>query len=378
MHQTFVRGSIGSYRRNIDCAARRGRDRSLSKCYGPDSGFGLGPCRERRRHVPPLERHHPGPRTAIAFSNRKTPDEAPTSDIGFVRLNSKDPGPDEDFAYLVEEAVSKMTRDADADERDELRAILKRHHKAFTTKTDALGLCDHAEHSIELRDDIPVASRPYRSCPADRHFIREQVNDYLAKGIIRPSQSQYCAPTIVVDQPHHPTTPRRMVHDYRKLNEKTMNPPCPMHIMEDAIDDIMSDGSRYFAVLDVKSAFLTVRIKPDDIHKTAFVTPDGKYEYLRMAFGYCKAPQTMQRVMRDTFDGLKRTSTYMDGGGGQGAAAVPEALSLLDEALRRVVVHGLKMDIKKCQFVRDNISFLGYVISAEGRTLDEARVAAVG
>ncbi|KAK8779210.1 hypothetical protein V5799_019450 [Amblyomma americanum] len=311
-----------------------------------------------------------------AFSNRKTPDEAPTSDIGFVRFNSKDPGPDEDFAYLVEEAVSKMTRDADAEERDELRAILKRHHRAFTTKTDALGLCDHAEHSIELRDDIPVASRPYRSCPADRHFMREQVNDYLAKGIIRPSQSQYCAPTIVVDQPHHPTTPRRMVHDYRKLNEKTINPPYPMPVMEDVIDDIMRDGSRYFTVLDVKSAFLTVRIKPEDIHKTAFVTPDGKYEYLRMAFGFCKAPQTMQRVMRDTFDGLKRTSTYMDDVG-QGAASVPEALSLLDEALRRVVVNGLKMDIKKCQFVRDNISFLGYVISADGRTLDEARVAAV-
>ncbi|KAK8765873.1 hypothetical protein V5799_007346, partial [Amblyomma americanum] len=87
--------------------------------------------------------------------------------------------------------------------------------------------------------------------------MREQVNDYLAKGIIRPSQNQYCAPTIVVDQPHHPTTPRRMVHDYRKLNEKTINPPYPMPIMEDVIDDIMSDGSRYFTVLDVKSAFLT-------------------------------------------------------------------------------------------------------------------------
>ncbi|KAK8777266.1 hypothetical protein V5799_029390 [Amblyomma americanum] len=206
--------------------------------------------------------------------------------------------------------------------------------------------------------------------------MRKQVNDYLAKGIIRPSQSQYCAPTIVVDQPHHPTTPRRMVHDYRKLNEKTINPPYPMPIMENVIDDIMSDGSRYFTVLDMKSDFLTVRIKPDDIHKTTFVTPDGKYEYLRMAFGFCKAPQTMQRVMRDAFDCLKRTTTYMDDVG-QGAAAVPEALSLLDVALRRVVVNGLKMDIKKCQFVRDNISFLGYVISAEGRALDEPRVAAV-
>ncbi|XP_075553680.1 uncharacterized protein LOC142586319 [Dermacentor variabilis] len=319
--------------------------------------------------------HRVGETLITAFSNRRVLDE-PASDIGFVQLKTKDPGPDEDYTNQIEVAVSKMSRDANADERDELRSILHRQHKAFTTRKDALGLCAHAEHSIDLSDDIPVASTPYRSCPADRQFMREQVNDYLAKGIIRPSQSQYSAPTIAVDQPHHPTTPKRMVHDYRKLNEKTINPPYPMPIMEDVIDDIMRDGSKCFTVLDVKSAFLTVRVKPDDIHKTAFVTPDGKYEYLRMTFGFCKAPQTMQQIMRNTFDGLKGTSTYMDDVG-QGAASVTEALSLLDEALSRVIINGLKMDIRKCQFVRDRVSFLGYVISADGRTLNEARVAAV-
>lgn len=95
-----------------------------------------------------------------------------------------------------------------------------------------------------------------------------------------------------------------------------------------------------------------------------------------MAFGFCKAPQTMQRVMRRTFDGLRGTSTYMDHVG-QGAATVSEALTLLDEAFRRVVINGLKMDIRKCQFVRDRIAFLGYIIASDGRTLDDARVVAI-
>lgn len=68
----------------------------------------------------------------------------------------------------------------------------------------------------------------------------------MSRGIIQQSESEYSAPTTVVNQPHHPTTPRRMVHDYRKLNEKTVHPPYPMPIMEDVIDNITREGSKYF------------------------------------------------------------------------------------------------------------------------------------
>ncbi|KAL3218919.1 hypothetical protein MRX96_031280 [Rhipicephalus microplus] len=80
--------------------------------------------------------------------------------------------------------------------------------------------------------------------------------------------------------------------------------------------------------------------------------------------------------MRRTFDGLLRTATYMYDVG-QGATTVREALDLLNEALRRVVINGLKMDLRICQLIQDKVSFLGYVIFAEGRTLDESRVTAV-
>ncbi|KAL3190959.1 hypothetical protein MRX96_019201 [Rhipicephalus microplus] len=80
--------------------------------------------------------------------------------------------------------------------------------------------------------------------------------------------------------------------------------------------------------------------------------------------------------MRRTFDGLPRTATYMDDVG-KGATTVREALDLLNEALRRVVINGLKMDLRKCQLIQDKVSSLGYVIFAKGRTLDEYRVAAV-
>lgn len=83
----------------------------------------------------------------------------------------------------------------------------------------------------------------------------------------------------------------------------------------------------------MKSAFLTIRVKQDDVHKSAFVTLDRKYEYLHMAFGFCNTPQTMQIVMSHSFEGLPRTALYMDDVG-QEPSAVNESLILLEEALK--------------------------------------------
>ncbi|KAL1445300.1 hypothetical protein MTO96_029256 [Rhipicephalus appendiculatus] len=167
--------------------------------------------------------------TSSANVNGKTADifiasfcrELQNDTTEFVRIEPTEPEPGAMLCQEIEKSVSPMTSDASPEEQNMLRTILLKNCSIFATKSDTLGLCPHVEHSIELRDSIPVASRPYRCSPADREFIKRQVDDYPVKGIVRPSDSEYAAPTIVVDQPNHPTTPRRMVHDYRKLNAKT-------------------------------------------------------------------------------------------------------------------------------------------------------------
>lgn len=175
------------------------------------------------------------PRTGealISTFTTQTPHQAKENTTMFVSLKPTTPGPDPELEQKISAAVKLMTRDASPEEREKLHAILATNHDAFTTHVNRLGTCPHTEHSIDLRDSIPVASRPYRCSYADREFMRKQVSDYLERGIIVPSQSEYAAPTLVIDQPNHPTTPKRMVHDYRKLNVKTVNPPYPMPLMD--------------------------------------------------------------------------------------------------------------------------------------------------
>ncbi|KAH6933553.1 hypothetical protein HPB50_016276 [Hyalomma asiaticum] len=77
---------------------------------------------------------------------------------------------------------------------------------------------------------------------------------------------------------------------------------------------------------------------------------DGKYERLKMVFGFCKAPQAMQKAIRHTFNSTPCTAMYIDDVG-QGASAVSESLKLLQEALHEVKLNGLKMDIRKCELI---------------------------
>lgn len=152
--------------------------------------------------------------------------------------------------------------------------------------------------------------------PADCEFMKSQVKLYIDRGTVRPSKSTYAASSIVISQPHHLTMLKHMVHDYRKLNTKTMAEPSSIAVMEDVLDDIMQQGTILSNQSTTQSWYqMSISYHMGEgrlIHKAWLVTPDGKYEYLCMASGFCIVPQIMQMVMRCSFDGLPHKAACMD------------------------------------------------------------------
>lgn len=146
------------------------------------------------------------------------------------------------------------------------------------------------EHSIDLLDDKPVQMQPYSALEVNRKFIKHE------EGIIRPSRSPYASPVLVVDRPHHTSTPKRICVDYRYINVKTVKHAYPMPRTDDLLRKIA--GSCYMTKLDIKKAFLIIRLKESDRSKAAFVTENEHYKLNRMLFGLCNAPATMQSVMQ--------------------------------------------------------------------------------
>ena len=156
-----------------------------------------------------------------------------------------------------------------------------------------------------------------------------------------------------------------MCIDFRALNKITKRDKYPLPIIDDQIDRL--GGKSYFISLDLTSGFYQIPMDPESIEKTAFITPDGQYEFLRMPFGLANAPSVFQRAINKALGELRYNVAlvYIDD------ILIPaenieqefKHLELVLEALRK---YNFTLNPAKCKFFQKTIEYLGREISVEG------------
>ena len=279
-------------------------------------------------------------------------------------------GSAEEGAFATEPAL----KDTMPELKPAMQQLLQRYKTTFGPLPKRLPPERDVDHEILLEPGAKPPFLPiYHLSPRELEEVKAQLTHLIESGYIQPSKSPYGAPIIFVPKPGGKL---RMCVDYRQLNSLTVKNRYPLPRIDELLDRL--HGSSVFTKLDLQSGYWQIRIKPEDIPKTAFRTRYGHFEWKVLPFGLTNAPATFQALMNKILQPYldKFCVVYLDDIliFSRSPEEHMQHLQLVLEALEQ---NELYVGLSKCAFGLQEVGFLGHVVSANGIKPDPAKVTAV-
>ena len=193
--------------------------------------------------------------------------------------------------------------------------------------------------------------------------LRQQIDRWLEQRVVEEADSPWSFPLVPV--PKKNSKEVRWAVDYRKLNAVTKKDAFPLPNIADNLSRL--SGSRVFSALDGAGAFHAVPVRRSDREKTAFSSPFGQYQFVRMPFGLANAPATYSQLVARALRHLPSSEVlcYLDDTAIHSHDAWSH-LRILRKVLAAFRAAGLQISPGKAQLFRDHIKYLGHEISAQG------------
>ena len=258
-------------------------------------------------------------------------------------------------------------------QRQKITELLEKNADLFAKNDSELGRTHLVTAHIDTGDHPPIKQNPYRLPFLQRKLVEEHVDKMLKDGIIEPSQSPWASPIVIVDKKDGT---KRFCVDYRALNKVTVKNSHPLP----RIDDILAslDGAKYFTCLDLRSGYWQIPVDPGSRDKLAFTCFLGQFSPISMPFGISNGPAFFSELMNKVLQGIqhKFTLAYLDDVLIY-SKTWDEHLEHIQTVFDRLRNAGLKLKMTKCEFLKQEVNYLGHVISACGVKPDPEKVKAI-
>ena len=258
-------------------------------------------------------------------------------------------------------------------QQQQLNELFKEFQDVFSQGDDDLGNTPLLEHGIETHGP-PLRQPCWRQNPAVRREEMTQVQQMLSSNVIRPSNSPWASPVVMVRKKDGSL---RFCVDFRQLNAATVKDAHPLPRIDDLLDAL--HGAKWFSTLELESGYWQVPISEQDKEKTAFRTSSGQlFEFNQVPFGLCKAPATFSRLMDRILAGFHwETCLFYLDDIIVFSSTWEEHLARLREVFERLRHAKLKLGAAKCTFAAKEVSYLGHRVTEEGLLPDPLLLAAI-
>ena len=247
------------------------------------------------------------------------------------------------------------------EQKDKLLALLKKFEPVFD---GSLGTWKTEPVDLELKDPDckPYHTRPYPVPQSQYQKLREEVNRLVKYGILRKiNRSEWASPQFTIPKPD---STLRSLANFIELNKRIKRKPFPLPKISDMLQQL--EGFLYATSLDLNMGYYHILLTPEASKLCTVVFPWGKYEYLRLPMGLCNSPDIFQEKMSDLMEGLEFARAYLDDLLIVSKTSFEEHLDHLEQVLNRLAEAGLKVNVTKSSFCKDQLEYLGYIINRKG------------
>ena len=242
-----------------------------------------------------------------------------------------------------------------------------------------VGHTPHWEHKIESTTKDPVYVKQFKIAVGDEEALDEMSTHLTAANILIQQPSDNNTPIFMVAKRGGPHPgQKRFVQDFRKRNAASKDDKYTIKDVRESLVAVGRLKPKIWSKLDFTGAFYCLSLEKESQKLTSFTLPfkNAQYSWARMPQGLKGASASFSKLCQIIFRHIPNIITYVDDLVGATTDHM-EMIKLLNEVFAECRFHGMKLNLKKCQFGLQNLSWLGYNLSAEGISPDIDKAEAV-